>query len=151
MAEITQPQPPFRTSYLFDSLFHKTVENNILPIDTEGKITTINRPFTNGFGYTLEDLRGKGIIQKTNREKQNEKNTSHLNNLNENILAAIDALVIVMDGELNIIKQNHAFGFLFIQPWSKSKLSNFEDLIKPHDPHKVLIDLIKNTATNKIP
>jgi PAS domain S-box-containing protein len=87
------------------------------------------------------------VIQDINRQKLYEKNALLFSDLNEHILAAIDDMVIVMDMQLNILKTNHAFN-LFNTAYRKEG-SNFEELIKPYDPHEILINRIKNTIKHK--
>ena len=89
------------------------------------------------------------IIQNINREKQNEKNALQLSNLNENILAAINDVVILIDEQLNILKTNHAFAFLFNRPNNENKKINFGKLIAPYDPEQRLISRIKDTLKSK--
>lgn len=209
MASIKQPS--FSSFDFFESLFHNTVENNIIFLDQEGKIITFNKAFTDCFGYTHEDLAGKEaailfteedqrsgkpekeiarvkslgqasdnnylvkkdnsivwvsgesilvqnetgencilkIIQNINREKQNERSALHFSNLNENILAAIDDVVIVMDEQLKILKTNHAFALFFNQPNDEIKEVNFANLIASYDPDGKLIARIKDTVKNR--
>lgn len=204
-------QPPVSSFNFFETLFNNTVENNILLLDQQGKIITVNKAFTECFGYTQEDLQGKEaailfteedqkkrkpekeitrtismgqasdnnylvkkdrtivwvsgesvllenesgdnyilkIIQNINSEKLNEKSALQFSNLNEKILAAIDDVVILVDEQLNILKTNHAFAFLFNEPNDENKERNFADLIVPYDPGQRLITRIKDTLKSK--
>lgn len=206
-------QPPFSSFNFFETLFNNTVENNILLFDEQGKIITVNKAFTNCFGYTAKDLEGKDwtmlfteedqkkrkpekeiakaislgqasdnnylvkkdstavwvsgesvlvqnetgdncilkIIQNINREKLNEKSALHFSNLNENILAAIDDIVVLMDEQLNILKANHSFARLFTQHDVKDKGYNFAELLAPFDPDKRLIARLKDTLKSGNP
>ncbi|MEO8960725.1 MAG: ATP-binding protein [Ginsengibacter sp.] len=208
---VSVKQSPFSSFNFFEALFNNSVENNILLLDQQGKIITVNKAFTDCFGYTHEDLEGKDveilfteedqkkrkpekeiattisqgqasdnnylvkkdktivwvlgesvlvqnetgenwilkIIQNVNREKLNEKSALQFSNLNENILAAIDDVVIVMDEKLNILKTNHAFAFVFNEPDDKNKKRNFADLIASYDPDQRLIARIKDTLKSK--
>ena len=51
--------PLFSSFHFFEALFYNAVENSILLADCNGKIIKINKAFTNCFGYTEEDLKGK--------------------------------------------------------------------------------------------
>jgi PAS domain S-box-containing protein len=68
MADSTHP--PFSSFNFFESLFHKTMENNILLMDPEGKVITINKAFTDCFGYHLDDLKGKSVSLLFTKEDQ---------------------------------------------------------------------------------
>jgi len=87
------------------------------------------------------------IIQDISKQKLYEKNALLFSNLNEQVLAAIDDVVIVMDMQLNILKTNHAFN-LFNTTYRKEGKS-FEELIKPYDPYEILIKRIKNAIKHK--
>ena len=87
------------------------------------------------------------VIQDINKQKLYQRNALLFSNLNEHILAAIDDVVIVMDMQLNILKTNHAFN-LFNTAYRKEG-SSFEELIRPYDPHEILINRIKNTIKHK--
>lgn len=202
-------EAPFSSFDFFEALFNNTMVNSVLLIDHNGKIITVNKAFTNNFGYTREDLKGKSaailfteedqkkgkpekeiaeaiksgqasdnnylinknkqlvwvsgesvlvknetgdncilkIIQNIDLAKQNEKNALRFSNLNDHILTAIDDIVIVMDSQLNILRTNHAFDFLFNQSYKKT--DNFEQLVAPYEFYKILIARIKNTLKNK--
>lgn len=197
----------FSSFDFFDPLFNNTLENSILLMDHNGKISKVNKAFTDCFGYIEEYLVNKNIsilfteedqkkgkpekeiskvmtsgqasdnnylvkknkevvwvsgesilvknesgdicilkiIQDINLEKINEKSALQFGNLNEHILASIEDMVIVMDHQLNIIKTNHSFNFLFKQ-LVKNNVKNLENLIIPYDPYAILIDRINVLA-----
>ena len=89
------------------------------------------------------------IIQDINREKNIEKTALEFSNFNENILAAIEDVVIVLDDKMKILKRNHAFNYLFKVSSTGKRVKNFKELIKPFDPYGILINQIRNTIKNK--
>ena len=89
------------------------------------------------------------IIQDINLQKKNEKSALEFSSFNENILASIDDVVIVLDDKMNVLKRNHAFNSLFKNPDAGKRVKNFKDLIKPYDPFGILINQIKNTRKNQ--
>jgi PAS domain S-box-containing protein len=48
-------------SQFFEHYFNNAEVNSILILDCDGKILDINRSFTNNFGYSLEDIKGKNF------------------------------------------------------------------------------------------
>ena len=91
------------------------------------------------------------IIQDINREKKIEKTALEFSNFNENILAAIEDVVLVLDDKMKILKKNHAFNSLFKDSLKGKHVKNFRELIKPFDPYGILINQIKNTIKKKNP
>jgi PAS domain S-box-containing protein len=89
------------------------------------------------------------IIQDINQQKKSERSALEFSSFNENILASIDDVVIVLDEKMNILKRNHAFNSLFKNADSEKRLKNFKDLIKPYDPFGILIHQVKNTFKNQ--
>lgn len=89
------------------------------------------------------------IIQDINREKKIEKTALEFSNFNENILAAIEDVVMLLDNKMNILKKNHAFNYLFNDTPKRKHIKNYKELIKPFDPYGLLINQIKNTLKNK--
>jgi len=89
------------------------------------------------------------IIQDINQQKKSENSALEFSSFNENILASIDDIVIVLDEKMNILKNNHAFNSLFKKPGAGKRVKNFKDLIKPYDPYGILIHQIKNTFKNQ--
>ncbi|HEY5370519.1 MAG TPA: PAS domain-containing sensor histidine kinase [Hanamia sp.] len=89
------------------------------------------------------------IIQDINQQKKSERSALEFSSFNENILASIDDVVIVLDEKMNILKKNHAFSSLFKNPEAGKQVMNFKELIKPYDPYGILIQQIKNTFKNQ--
>jgi PAS domain S-box-containing protein len=89
------------------------------------------------------------IIQDINREKKIERTALKFSNFNDNILASIDDVVILLDEKMNILKTNHAFSSLFKGPFERRKVKNFIELIKPYDPYSILIRQAKNTLKDQ--
>ncbi len=89
------------------------------------------------------------IIQNINQQKKSENSALEFSSFNENILASIDDIVIVLDEKMSILKSNHAFNSLFKNPGAGKRVKNFKDLIKPYDPYGILTHQIKNTFKNQ--
>ena len=53
--------PDLSSFNYFETLFHNTVQNTVLLMNKEGTIVTINKAFTDCFGYEPEDIIGRNI------------------------------------------------------------------------------------------
>ena len=58
---VNSTEPLFSSFNFFESFFNNAVENNILLMDSHGKVITINKAFTDCFGYKPDDLKGKNV------------------------------------------------------------------------------------------
>lgn len=96
-----------------------------------------------------EEVRILKIIQDINAQKKSEEQVTHLDELNEKILASIDDAVIVLDEHLNILNANESFNTIFKAGFKIGRHLNFADVIKPYDASGTLIDSIHDTGISK--
>lgn len=89
------------------------------------------------------------IIQNIHLQKITEISLHNLNKFNENILAAIEDVVIVLDQKMNIVKANRAFSLLFRYSDPAVEQMNFADLIRPYDLFGELESNIQRTIDSK--
>lgn len=95
------------------------------------------------------DVRILKVIQNINQQKKSEVSINQLNHFNENILSAIEDVVIVLDMNLNILKTNRAFDILFSNNEQIVQTLNFADVIKPYDVFDEITRNIQNAILNK--
>ena len=58
----------------FESLYNNSRLNAVIIMDTDGNILTVNAAFTNSFGYTTSELKGKNFeILFTKEDRQNDR------------------------------------------------------------------------------
>jgi PAS domain S-box-containing protein len=89
------------------------------------------------------------IIQNINTQKISENSMIRLHRLNENILASIEDIVIVVNKDLEILKANKSFYKLFTQPRESDKKLSLGDLIKPFDANGALYKNIQRVIKTK--
>lgn len=88
------------------------------------------------------------IIQDIQQQKLSEASIVRLHEFNENILASIEDVVIVLDSEMKIIKANRAFHGLFNKIES-NEAAYFSQLISPYDKDKKLLNSIQSCIHKK--
>src|SRR5215210_7964466 len=49
------------TAFFFESYYNNAEVNSILIMDSDGVILGVNKSFTNNFGYTEEEIRGRSF------------------------------------------------------------------------------------------
>jgi PAS domain S-box-containing protein len=89
------------------------------------------------------------IIQDIHSQKTAENNLRSLNDFNDRILASIDDIIIVLDGEMKIIKANKAFDKVLNYNKPGTESLNFADVIKPYDIENRLLANLQNTITTR--
>ena len=95
------------------------------------------------------EIRILKIIQDIHQQKKSEVSIHQLNQFNENILSAIEDVVIVLDMNMNILKTNRAFQLLFHNNEQIVQTLNFADLIKPYDIFDEITRSIKSAIQHK--
>ncbi len=89
------------------------------------------------------------VIQNIHKQKTSEISLQKLNQFNENILAAIEDAVIVVDQNLDVIKGNRAFYKLFKSILQPDEKINFEQLIKNCDGCEIVIQNIRGAIDHE--
>lgn len=70
------------TSRFFDSYYNNAEVNSILIMDTDGTVLEVNRAFTNNFGYSNDDIRGKHFsLLFTRQDQERRKPESELSSV----------------------------------------------------------------------
>jgi PAS domain S-box-containing protein len=109
------PQTPDFSSFdYFETLFHNTVQNTVLLMDKEGIIITVNRAFTNRFGYEHKDIIGKSMaILFTEEDQKKGLPEKELNSVlskgqgaDNNYLVSKDGTIIWVSGESILVKND---------------------------------------------
>lgn len=91
------------------------------------------------------------IIQNIQEQKEAEERLQRINGLNEEILGAIKDMVVVVDGELNILKTNKEFEEFTEKKRQEISKDLFLDLIRPYDLKGELQEAIQKAVANKHP
>jgi PAS domain S-box-containing protein len=111
--------------------FGQASDNNYL-VSNDGTVTWVS-----GESMLVKNKEGNTeivkLIQNIHKQKEFAISLHQLNNLNEDILGAIEELVFVLDKNKNIIKANRAFKALFNFNDPGFNKINFFDLISPFD------------------
>jgi PAS domain S-box-containing protein len=89
------------------------------------------------------------IIQDIHKQKTSEISLRALNDFNENILQSISDSVIVLDGQLNLLKANDAFLKLIGISETGVASLNFVDFLKKYDPGNRLYKNLEKALTTK--
>jgi len=89
------------------------------------------------------------VIQNIQQRKVSEMALGSLNDFNENILASIEDVVVVLNSDLKLVKANHAFLKLFKSSKPDLENLNIGELIKPYDSRNLLLNAIQNTIKTK--
>lgn len=105
---------------------------SVLVENTEGQVTILK------------------IIQDIHAQKKSEISLNLLHQFNEDILGAIEDVVIVLDEQMNILKANRAFYNVFPDTDPGVKVTNFAELIRPYDSFGELEKHIQNAIANNI-
>ncbi len=95
------------------------------------------------------DVRILKIIQNIHQQKKSEVSIHQLNEFNENILSAIEDVVIVLDINMHILKTNRAFNSLFKNTEVIVQTLNFAELIKPYDVFDELVSYIQSAIAKQ--
>lgn len=88
------------------------------------------------------------IIQDIHGQKKSEISLNLLHQFNEDILGAIEDVVLVLDEHMNILKANRAFYNVFPETDPNIKVTSFADLIRPFDSFGELEKHIQNAISN---
>ena len=89
------------------------------------------------------------VIQDINTLKISESNLRSLNDFNENILASIEDVVIVVNNKMDILKTNNAYTKFFGKDRAAAPPFNFGDLIKQYDGGNNLIKDLQESIITK--
>lgn len=95
------------------------------------------------------DVRILKVIQNIHQQKKSEVSIHQLNQFNENILSAIEDVVIVLDMNMHILKTNRAFHSLFSNNEQIVQILNFAEVIKPYDVFDEISRNIQSAINNK--
>lgn len=95
------------------------------------------------------DVRILKVIQNIHQQKKSEVSIHQLNQFNENILSAIEDVVIVLDMNMHILKTNRAFHSLFSNYEKIGQILNFAEVIKPYDVFDEITRNIQSAINNK--
>ncbi len=95
------------------------------------------------------DVRILKVIQNIHQQKKSEVSIHQLNQFNENILGAIEDVVIVLDMNMHILKTNRAFHSLFSNKEQIVQILNFAEVIKPYDVFDEITRNIQSAIDNK--
>ncbi len=95
------------------------------------------------------DVRILKVIQNIHKQKKSEVSIHQLNQFNENILSAIEDVVIVLDMNMHILKTNRAFHSLFSNNERIVQILNFAQVIKPYDVFDEITRNIQSAINNK--
>lgn len=125
----------------------KSLDNNYL-VKKDKTITWVS-----GESFLVQNKEGESrivkLIQNRYALKRSENELRQLNEFNESILGSINDVVIVLDGNMNIIKANNAYKKLFMGDVKMAAL-NLYDLMKPYDRQdNWLGDLQKSIYTKR--
>lgn len=107
--------------------------------------------WVSGESVLVKNEKGEAIIfkilQNIHQQKTDEISIRELNNFNENILATINDVVIVLDESMNVMKANNAFFNLVREDEMQTLSLNFGTFIKQYDTDNMLYKSLQEAIT----
>ncbi len=108
------PNPAFSSYNYFEALFNNAEENNILLMDEDGVIATVNRAFTKSFGYKPGEIIGENMaILFTEEDRKKNKPEKEIAEVlkkgqayDNNYIVSKDKTITWISGESVLLKNN---------------------------------------------
>jgi PAS domain S-box-containing protein len=130
---LTNSQTSISSANYFEMFFNNSVQNNVLIMDVDGTILTINPAFTKCFGYAPKDIIGKkAAVLFTDEDQMKGKPEQELNSVlttgqgsDNNYLVSKDKTITWVSGESVLVKDDNGRPFILkiIQNIHQQKIS----------------------------